>query len=119
MTELARAEVLDYLRALGERDFINLLYESFVTRNDDGQVEARKQYLNRWCLATSTFSMKDGVADDAPLIELIGLASPPHTPYSSEEYLCQDGKCIRCGALVVSVSKMAVCPVCSNEVRCT
>ena len=111
--DLNRNDVIKYLSALSEKEFVELFYEvvekSFTTSNKDEEgkfiiAEAyRENFENEW----------------APWqLELIALHSKKH--YNSwVDYapICQLGDC--CNSKITGWAKHLICPICGEEVYAT
>ena len=68
----------------------------------------------------SAFRIGRDAWEERPAVSLVALPSPSVAHVDWEPYLTQDGECPTCGALVASVAKVAVCPLCGNsDVGCT
>lgn len=53
-----------------------------------------------------------------PDVEFVALPAPGYDRPGVDD-LNEQGKCESCGTRVVAVAKLASCPVCMGEVRCT
>jgi hypothetical protein len=118
MTSLISADhVVEYLCGLPDREFIELMHKVFSAKADDKVFENGEYSFDRMCLATTSYGVYEGVAEP-PAINLIGQVADEvaQVPWDA---LCQFGQCETCGSTVISVGKLAVCPVCSTEVECT
>ncbi len=113
-----RANLVEALMQLGEREFIETIQEVLQTKADDRDFAGGDFEYDRWCLACTSYGAFRGQLDEEPYVQLIG-ACAPEVAHVDWEHLCQDGKCPKCGTLVLSVAKLALCPVCSTEVECT
>jgi hypothetical protein len=111
-------ELAQALAALPDRELIEVIYAAFRPRQDDRDFRSGDFERDRWCLAEASFGKFNGQTDEHAYVELIGLPAPAYEQLDWE-HLSQQGKCLHCGVLVVSVSKVASCPVCSSDVECT
>ena len=109
--------VAEFLSGLTERKFVELMHAVLKARSEDQIFEGGEYQYDRWCLALSSYGVFEGIAE-APRIELVGQCAPEvaHVDWDS---LCQQGQCTVCKSLVVSVAKLALCPVCSCKVERT
>ena len=111
-------DLIERLSQLAERELVEVIYRSLRSRNEDQSFPDGEFQYDRWCLAQTAFGRFENRSDEEAYIELVGLVAPAFE-HVDWVHLCQQGKCSYCNALVVSVSKVAICPCCSNEVECT
>ena len=112
-------QLIESLRSLNLSELIEVMDESlkkyFVHRNEsNGDFEEEAVVLAR-----VIWGPIDGVKEEIPEIEVLGI---PHVEVSDTNWgdaICQQGKCSNCNSLILSVAKVAICPVCRARVECT
>jgi hypothetical protein len=80
------------------------------------KLDKNERWVRTLCLAECSW------IDEIPKSPVeIDLVAPIHPSVADGDWdhLTESGKCERCGALVISVAKRAVCPVCESMVPCT
>lgn len=115
---IARSELVAALSELPERELVEVIYQVFRPLNEDRNYPNGEFEYDRWCLAQSTFGRFRGETDAAAHIEVVALPAPEYE-HIGWKHLCQQGQCEHCKSIIISVSKLALCPVCSQKVECT
>jgi len=103
---MGRAEALEFLAALTDKEFAELFYES-VRRRNTSDIEGEPGHFvlgdarevseeNRW------------------IVEFIALPTD-NSAWDAEAPICQSGRCRGCGVEVRSWAKALRCPVCSRS----
>lgn len=101
----SRDEVVEALRAMSKCELVEIVYEALQAFDrDEYRLRVAQSYQTQPC--------------DPPDVEFIALPVDGHERPGVDE-LYQQGMCDRCSTRVVSVSKLACCPICASEVCCT
>jgi len=109
---------VDLLSSLPDRELIDTLYRIVRTRNEEQTFEPDEFQRGRWCIAITSFGRYQGRTDPAAEIELVGQVAD-RVKDGGWAILSEQGTCEFCKSQIISVSKLAICPVCSTEVYCT
>jgi hypothetical protein len=110
------------VQSLDEAHLIEFFYEALAPRRkvlikSDGDFE-----IDCYTVASSNFGRWRGKFDDSPYTRILAL--PTKNAYDTanagaHDSFFESGQCERCSALVDSVAKEAVCPICDAQVGLT
>ena len=119
--ELERKKAINYIQNLSEKQFVDFFYEAVTNRNED-QLVPNGYEKDRICLIRTSFGAFENKEDKEHLSEFMAL---PTEEFSKIKWIqkmsnvTEQGRCKKCKAQVISVAKLAACPICDTEVECT
>ena len=121
MTHTPRKTAIEYIQSLNEKELVDFFYEAVTDRNEDKEFEDGYE-RDRECIISTSFGKFEGEEDEEHYSTFQALPVPEIADLDwikNEKHICQSGRCNRCKAIVLSVAKLALCPVCDAEVECT
>jgi len=116
-----KEEAIKYIESLSEKEIVDFFYESTQNRrvhhkHDDGfEIETL-------CIVQSTFGEYNNEIDTESYHEFMALPSDELKDLDwvkKEKNITEQGKCNVCKALILCVTKEAICPICHTIVECT
>jgi hypothetical protein len=115
---VTRDEVLEHLGSLPIRDFVAVVQAACEQRREETHLPDGDFEITAFSLAESTFGRFRGEDDAEPLVYLCATVHP-RSEFVDWNALGQSGRCDNCRALLTSVAKVAVCPICHEEAGLT
>lgn len=114
---MKREEVLAYLQEINQVELVRLFYDAVRPLRVEYYVETDGREVVDTALVVARGVFLDA-GEDSTGVEVVVLPLPEYRS-SSEDTLCQSGRCDRCQALVVGFTKIGYCPICLSEVGLT
>ena len=117
----AKEDAIKYIQSLSEKKIVDFFYEATQDRRIHNKYKDGFE-IETLCIVQSTFGEYNNEIDTESHHEFMALPTDELKNMDwvkKEKNITEQGKCRKCKALILCVTKEAVCPICHDIVECT